>query len=117
MSEAKQDGKGDGEAGTILEVDTGGVPLESADPEVMALLKQLADENGYELVQRPIKACEVCGFFECICEMRKLHRSDCLYLQAMEMWIATECEQHGREDCSDCYHCTCGAVPGASDQP
>jgi hypothetical protein len=86
-----------------LVVDAGGA---EPDAEVMGILNVICEEMGYDVVLGPVKACETCGFFDCVCQIRKDHKVGCRVRQAAECPISVECE-HGVEVCPICDACDC----------
>lgn len=56
----------------------------------------------------PGTACPDCGYFACVCTVRKRHAEDCPFRVSMACPVGIECE-HGHDVCPECDPCTCGA--------
>lgn len=57
---------------------------------------------------QPGEACAKCGHFACVCTIRARHKDDCKFRLAAACATPIECD-HGRDVCSICDPCTCGA--------
>lgn len=54
-------------------------------------------------------SCGTCGHFACVCVIRLRHKADCRFRIAATGCVGIECK-HGRDCCSICDPCTCGAT-------
>lgn len=54
-------------------------------------------------------SCATCGHLSCICEIRRLHKPECLFRIAATGPVGIECK-HGRDCCSICDPCTCASL-------
>jgi hypothetical protein len=88
-----------------LVFDTSGGEL---PPDIKYALEQLASEYGYSLEEGRIEACSTCGFFDCVCELKKVHKKECQYLRIATLPMLLECPEHDVENCMACWPCTCG---------
>jgi len=79
-------------------------------PEVAAMLAETAASLGMDFELGEVKSCATCGFFDCVCEIRKVHKPDCKFRRAMETSVGISCD-HGHDVCPECDPCTCGAEP------
>ena len=82
-------------------VDTGGTPLDADTRELLTAI--LPD---HEIVEGPVRACATCGYFACVCEVRKIHQAACRYRTAMACPVSIHCN-HGYDVCPECDPCTC----------
>lgn len=64
--------------------------------------------KGLNVFAGDIKACEVCGFFECVCGVRKLHTENCRFRKVAECYFSFACDEHDLDICPECDACTCG---------
>ena len=99
---------------TRITIDIGDVVDEETD-EILAMIRASA-EPGDTVVLGKIEACEVCGYYECVCEIRKTHDPKCPFRVAMECMIDIGCPTHGTHICP-CTSCSCGGkASGKSDE-
>lgn len=88
--------------------DPGDRPLDEEDKRVIANLASVAAQKGMDFRVGKIEACKTCQFFECICELKRLHKEHCPLLKAAACPIAISCD-HGLDVCPQCDACTCFA--------
>ena len=81
----------------------------SPDPDVLAAIVETGKSLGLEVVRGEIRACGVCLYFDCVCEIRRQHRDGCKFRAAATCPVGIACE-HGVDVCPTCDPCTCKAV-------
>lgn len=89
---------------TRMIVDAGGAPV---DADVLGALTQIGNELGYEVVEGRVPSCSVCGFFDCVCEVRRQHEEECRYRKAVTCPVGGLYCKHELEVCQICDPCTC----------
>lgn len=94
--------------------------------DIMAMLRDVADERGSELVPGRTGACPECGFIAVVpndesmpkceaCMIRVLHDEGCRYRLAATCPIPIPCEKHERDVCPECDACNCENQPEDDD--
>lgn len=73
---------------------------------IRSTVKQVAQNLGMNFIEGKIEACDICGFFDCVCEVRVMHDENCPFRRAITTSIGIECD-HGYDVCPRCDPCTC----------
>lgn len=58
----------------------------------------------------PGASCLICGYFDCVCDIRVKHKEGCRFRTAMLSPAGIACEPHGRDVCPICDPCTCAEI-------
>lgn len=100
-----RDEQGEQKDGTGMKfvVDTGGQPLEVELRDALLAV----GGPGSTIKVGPVPTCQACGYFDCVCNVRKYHFVECRFRKAMEAKVGIACDDHGLDVCLVCDPCTC----------